>query len=399
MKPWQKGIEIEDLELYASWFKNHNKHCLSPFTEVNKPKVADAMSTGRWFQIGTKLDGPVVVFIAKQLKRESLVKFHDTIVVKKMPGDIVIDYISLCKTAFGLPSRGEVFDELGQRFGSTWVAGFQGVLWLHVNMENLETVKWVQDELRLTHVSTKFASTGEVIGVFARSFNEHNEPLFKRLTQIPDYQFATIKTVSNFYMTEKEVAETVLKPLGKLTFANHYSNYNKGKSWSALALRGYSDDPTFIEKPSEVMQSKKWRSKYERKEWRLQNTSIYHSFPIVQNLLKALPGEPERIRFMKLAPGGGELQRHTDQADVEAGTAPGQLMRFHYPIVTNPAVQFFMWNHTGIKETHFMGVGYWHYLDVRKPHMAINGGDEDRIHLVVDLWANDDLRRLINERN
>jgi hypothetical protein len=25
------------------------------------------------------------------------------------------------------------------------------------------------------------------------------------------------------------------------------------------------------------------------------------------------------------------------------------------------------------------------FLDTRKPHMAINGGDEERIHLVVDI--------------
>ena len=31
------------------------------------------------------------------------------------------------------------------------------------------------------------------------------------------------------------------------------------------------------------------------------------------------------------------------------------------------------------------------YLDTRKPHRAINGGKEDRIHLVIDLEANDNV--------
>ena len=35
------------------------------------------------------------------------------------------------------------------------------------------------------------------------------------------------------------------------------------------------------------------------------------------------------------------------------------------------------------------------YLDVRKPHRAVNGGDDYRIHLVVDVVSNEELRKLI----
>ena len=38
---------------------------------------------------------------------------------------------------------------------------------------------------------------------------------------------------------------------------------------------------------------------------------------------------------MNLAPGGGELERHTDQVDPDAGVNDAKLMRFHFPIVTN----------------------------------------------------------------
>ena len=34
------------------------------------------------------------------------------------------------------------------------------------------------------------------------------------------------------------------------------------------------------------------------------------------------------------------------------------------------------------------------YLDIRKPHTAINNGEQTRIHLVVDVEANDSCRRL-----
>ena len=40
-------------------------------------------------------------------------------------------------------------------------------------------------------------------------------------------------------------------------------------------------------------------------------------------------------------------------------------------------------------------VGECWYLDVRKPHQAINDGTEMRTHLVVDIEANDEVRALI----
>ena len=42
-----------------------------------------------------------------------------------------------------------------------------------------------------------------------------------------------------------------------------------------------------------------------------------------------------------------------------------------------------------------MKVGECWYLDVRKPHQAINGGDDMRTHLVIDVEANDEVRSLI----
>ncbi len=35
------------------------------------------------------------------------------------------------------------------------------------------------------------------------------------------------------------------------------------------------------------------------------------------------------------------------------------------------------------------------FLDTRRPHTAINGGDDIRIHLVADVWANYEVRRLL----
>ena len=38
--------------------------------------------------------------------------------------------------------------------------------------------------------------------------------------------------------------------------------------------------------------------------------------------------------------------------------------------------------------------GMW-FLDTRRPHTAVNNGDDIRIHLVADVFANDAVRELV----
>jgi hypothetical protein len=176
-------------------------------------------------------------------------------------------------------------------------------------------------------------------------------------------------------------------------FTNHYSNYNKGNSWSAISLRGYSPEWSFITKPAEM--SKKWKEENKNVEFKLQDTELRKMFPEVEDVLRWLPGKPHRIRFMNLSPGGGELQRHTDQVDPDAGVNDYKLMRFHFPIVTNEDVIFNQWDWNAQLVEEHMKVGECWYIDVRKPHRAINDGTEMRTHLVIDVEANNEVRALI----
>jgi hypothetical protein len=88
---------------------------------------------------------------------------------------------------------------------------------------------------------------------------------------------------------------------------------------------------------------------------------------------------------MRLKPGGGELERHTDQVDPDSGGSMGKLARIHFPIKTNDDVKFTVWDVIGNPQTIHMAAGECWFLDTRKPHMAINAGSEERIHLVVDI--------------
>jgi hypothetical protein len=71
------------------------------------------------------------------------------------------------------------------------------------------------------------------------------------------------------------------------------------------------------------------------------------------------------------------------------------MIRLHIPLKTNDKVIFTSWDNNGNKCVHNMKKGECWFLDTRRPHTAVNGGDDIRIHLVADVWSNEDTRRLL----
>lgn len=189
------------------------------------------------------------------------------------------------------------------------------------------------------------------------------------------------------------LAGTLADKLADMSWAKHYSVYNVRNSWSAVALRGYGD-VNMIGKPAEM--SKEWKSENPYwKNMRLDDTSLRAALPEAEPLIDLIPGVKHRIRLMRLAPGAGELLRHSDLTDRSTGTRDGELMRIHFPLVTNPGVRFRMWNLRGDTLLAHMAVGDAWYLDSRKPHTARNDGARARLHLVMDVEANDKLRGML----
>jgi hypothetical protein len=261
--------------------------------------------------------------------------------------------------------------------------------------EEVGVDRFVAKQAGYKKLGIKINTFGDIQGVYFKEFEPSafgEREFLEQNMMLPVEKLVLIKTnipdVSN-------ICDIIAQRLEVMDyeFTNHYSNYNKDKSWSAISLRGYTPDWAFITKPAEM--GKKWRWDNKDTEFKLQDTDIRKMFPEVEDILRWLPGRPHRIRFMNLAPGGGELQRHTDQVDPDAGVQDRKLMRFHFPIVTNKDVIFNQWDwHGELVEAH-MKVGECWYLDVRKPHRAINDGTEMRTHLVVDVEANDEVRALI----
>ena len=375
MKDWQKGIELDELLKLEKTWEGYNERCLSPFLEMKKNKIAAALDINQYEYGHEWAIQSRVLKVKTKINMYSAYKIPIATVEK---GDRIIDRMT-CNQPEIIVDKLRSYDE---------------DTFLYLNEEH-HTDKFVAKQAGYRKLGIKINTFGDIQGVYfkdqpsflgdMREFKEQNmmlpeEKLVLRKTSIPD--------VSN-------VCDVLAARLDIMNyeFTNHYSNYNKGKSWSAISLRGYTPDWSFITKPEEM--SKKWKAENKDVEFKLQDTELRKMFPEVEDLLRWIPGKPHRIRFMKLSPGGGELQRHTDQVDPDAGVNDYKLMRFHFPIVTNENVTFSQWDYKAQRVSCHMKIGECWYLDVRKPHQAINAGDDMRTHLVVDVEANNDVRALI----
>ena len=146
----------------------------------------------------------------------------------------------------------------------------------------------------------------------------------------------------------------------------HFNTHVYDGDWSGVALRMLPDatiplfpDPTskqaFVDAPA------------------MQQTSY------VENVLRTLHCQVNSARFLKLA-AGSSIKRHRDY---QLGIEDGEV-RLHVPVKTNERVEFYM-DDVVVP----MAAGELWFLNFNHYHSVLNGGDEDRIHLVIDCVVND----------
>ena len=165
--------------------------------------------------------------------------------------------------------------------------------------------------------------------------------------------------------------------------------YKNNNIWTALSLHGYGPNPSDIYKPGFVKSDKNIGSKLE---WAsLANDPVMSP---IRNIISRLPCQFERIRFMKLA-AGKSLRKHNDNIDQDIESK--KIVRIHIPIRTNSEVVFTMYANDEDKrgESLNLEVGRFYYLDVTKPHSVSNNSSEDRYHLVVDCYMNEELKAIL----
>jgi hypothetical protein len=376
-KPWQHGYALDYLKQLEARFTHFNSFALGPFTQMKKNTIAQALHE-KTLEIAD--DYIIETAIAKT--STPIKAYLDVVIAHKERGDRVVSSFTTTNAA----GRRAMATALIERLQS-----YEEPTWLWVWQESASDVA-IAHAAGYRFVASKITSFSEIRGLY---FNgKGDDSMFPRSfphLHAAEHVGITIVRAGIDVHAARHELETL-----DVVFENHYSNYNKNKAWSALSLRGYRPEPEFITKPSEM--NDKWHKQNKHLKFELQDTELRTNLPAIDALHHFVTSlsRVHRIRLMQLQPGGGELQRHTDQTDKDSGVADGKLMRFHIPILTNPAVLFTSWDMLGREHTINMAAGEAWYLDTRKPHRAINGGNTVRIHLVVDVEANDAVRSLLN---
>jgi hypothetical protein len=376
-KAWMRGYELSHLKEIEAFYSGYNAYAMSPFNSFKKNNVAEGLHDK-----SLHFDGDVA-FTSKISKSASPINmYHDVVIGNKQKGDCTVKNLTWKKGC-----RSKAIVALKEHEADK-------PCWFYVWTED-ELSKEVALKAGFSWVGTKITTFAELYGIYFRASLTDNS-----LFDIPRIHPGRLSEED--LSLEKLSFEDVSPLIGllleqiqnlDLDFTNHYSNYNKNGAWSALSLRGYTPDPEFITKPVEM--NKKWKEEHANEIFEMQDTKLRINLSSVELILKLIPSNFHRIRIMRLAPGGGELERHTDQVDPDSGIKDGKVMRLHFPIVTNDSVMFTTWNVDGIKKEIHMKRGECWYLDTRKPHRAINTGKTDRLHLVVDVDANDNIRGLL----
>jgi len=372
-KPWQKGFDIEEIERIKTSFSRYNEFTRSPFAQWNGPKIAQSLEKNRILKVP---GGIIDTHIAKVSTK--IVMYYDVEIGQKLKGDRIIN-------ALGVEDVEKLAESLKKLIEneSAWL----------IILEEDEKQKEVATLSGFRKVGVKITTFSEIFGIYFK-----NKPnILTELRRHPQ-----VDECESYCMTKlpvpdfTEVCQKIEKKISELDFSNHYSKYNKSSAWGAISLRGFSSDPGMIEKPSCMKQ--KWLDEHKDEDLRLQDTTLRASFPEIDEILAAFPTKSfDRIRFMRLEPGGGELQRHVDHVEKDAGLRDGQIMRFHVPIKTNPNVIFTMWDINGKEIEQNMKQGETWMFDFRKPHRAVNGGDDIRIHLVIDIPMDQAMRDFITQ--
>ncbi len=264
-------------------------------------------------------------------------------------------------------------------------------VWVEAHVENKETVQILRD-LGFQKCLTKVSASSDLKGLFFFCPNGV-------VNGLPAEEVVGLKELAAEFITPEERSRIISELelyAETLPWAQHYSSYNKRQSWTAFALKGYAlGDPGFIIKPAEM--SKAWKAENpERLQALCSWTTAAEHFKYTTDLLRVkIPCLFQRVRLMKLSSKGGELTRHADITDPEAGVRDGQIARLHIPLVTAPECQFKSWGLDGDPVQMHLKPRSLNYLDTRKPHAVKNDSASERIHLVIDAVSNDWLRELI----
>lgn len=154
----------------------------------------------------------------------------------------------------------------------------------------------------------------------------------------------------------------------------HFVKQNYSGDWSVIPLRA----PAGETHPIRMIYSDPSATEWVDTPWLERSPQLRHVIASFRCPVTA-------VRLMRLAPGSRIHEHHDHDLMAEAGVA-----RIHVPITTNPGVTFLL-NGTPVA----MAAGEAWYLRLSDPHAVRNEGSSDRVHLVLDVFVDAWLERML----
>tara|TARA_R110002020_G_scaffold43981_4_gene127137 strand:- start:694 stop:1797 length:1104 start_codon:yes stop_codon:yes gene_type:complete len=359
---WYKDYDVDFLKRICNVFKKNEKNLT--FGQFSRIKERDLI---KYLDSGNIIYSNNCCIVWRELKRNSFKKDFRGEKIYFSKGDVIVDRFS----SFSIGEAKVLFGEFLKKVNKKTV---------YVNIFEEDRVsREIMSLFSFNWVSTKIMSSSEIIGFYSNSFKSCHISEKEKLSLCSASEL--LNKSSNVSDEEVKVIRQELESYSN--FVQHYSHYNKRNSWLAFSIKGYDkDDPGFIIKPDEM--SKKWKKEnIEYLESKSEYTSISNLFPFTIKFAEKF-GQLDRLRFMKLK-SGGELSRHADITNKQAGASSGKIARLHLSIIDHQDVKYHSWDLRGKESVKSFDNSEVFYLDQRKPHRVVNKSSIDRINLVMDV--------------
>ncbi|MBA4277261.1 aspartyl/asparaginyl beta-hydroxylase domain-containing protein [Flavobacterium sp.] len=179
-----------------------------------------------------------------------------------------------------------------------------------------------------------------------------------------------VRSIKLPFVFDKEQLVIDTNKVIKKKWVNHYNSMDYSGKWTSIALMSNGGKSTNINAFSNSTEG-------------FIPTDALDFCEYFKKILDGFLFEKTSVRLLNLG-SGAEIKPHTDHC---LGYEDG-VFRLHIPIITNPDVEFILDNKRLI-----MREGECWYLNANFMHSVKNGGNNDRIHLVIDgirnKWTDD----------
>lgn len=170
-----------------------------------------------------------------------------------------------------------------------------------------------------------------------------------------------VRSIKFPFVFDKEQLVVDTNKLIQKKWMNHYNSNDYSGKWTSIALMSKGGKSTNINAFSNSAED-------------FMPTDVLDSCNYFKEILTGFLFEKTAVRLLNLGP-GAEVKPHRDHC---LGYEDG-MFRLHIPLITNQEVEFILDGQRLI-----MNEGECWYFNANFLHSVKNGGDQDRIHLVID---------------